>query len=142
MTGDESSFYGFELDARFHLNERVNCGGAFSLNKYSIDYNQSGEIMVLSYYPQVTTNAFIEIKPMRKVSIIPRYEYTSSRYGDTGGVNKLDAYGLASVKAIVDINYNLSLSVGASNIFDKLYEIREYFPMAGRSYTASLTVKY
>ena len=138
---DESSFYGFELGAGFYLNEMFNCGGAFSLNKYSIDYNQSGEIMVLSYYPQVTANAFIEIRPMKKLSIIPRYEYTGSRYGDTGGVNKLSAYGLASIKATVDINNHLSLSAGVSNIFDKLYEIREYFPMAGRAYTASLTVK-
>jgi len=139
---DESSFYGFELSGRFHVNEKISGGGAFSLNKYNIDYNQSGEIIVLNYYPQVTANAFIEIKPMKKVSIIPRYEYTSSRYGDSAGTNKLDAYGLTSVKAIVDINYYLSLSAGVSNIFDKLYEIREYFPQAGRVYTASLTVKY
>ena len=139
---DESSFYGFELGARFQLNETFSGGGAFSWNKYNIDYNQSGEIMVLNYYPEVTTNAFVEIKPVKKVSIIPRFEYTSSRYGDTAGTNKLSGYCLVSVKAIVDIKNYLSLSVGANNLFDKLYEIREYFPQAGRSYGASLTLKY
>ena len=139
---DESSFYGFELGARFQLNETFSGGGAFSWNKYNIDYNQSGEIKVLNYYPEVTTNAFIEIKPVKKISIIPRFEYTSSRYCDTGGINKLDAYYLLNIKAIWDINDYLSLSGVANNILDKLYEIREYFPQAGRSYAVSLTVKY
>jgi iron complex outermembrane receptor protein len=138
---DRSAFYGFELTAEFYPHEAVNGGLVFSLNKYSIDFSYSG-VEVLSYFPEVTTSAYMEIRPRKGMSIVPRVEYVGTRYVDTAGSAKLSSYTLVNLKAVQDVGEHLSFSVGAENILDSYYEIREHFPLAGRTFTLSAEAKY
>jgi len=58
------------------------------------------------------------------------------------GTNRLSPYWLANIRVKYDLCKSLSAVAGFNNIFDKLYEIREYYPLAGRSYSFSLTYNY
>jgi iron complex outermembrane receptor protein len=76
------------------------------------------------------------------LSIIPRFEYTGSRYADTEGTLELEGYFLAHFKISADIGKYVSVSASIENILDTYYEIRQYSPQAGRSFTFALTLKY
>ena len=144
---DKVSFYGFELGAELDLDRRFSAGLAFSLNEYKLNKTRDNHVLVMNYYPEVTTSGYMVINPPvkkleKKMEIIPRVEFVSSRHANTSGTNKLDSYWLANIRANYDLCDRLSVSAGINNIFDKLYEIREHYPMAGRSYTFSLNVKH
>jgi iron complex outermembrane receptor protein len=138
---DATSFWGFELSPELSLKNFLSTGLAFSVNNYIINKSQNG-VKVLSYYPQFTLNSYIVIKPVSMLSIIPRVEYISSRYADTMGETLLDGYVLAHLKISGDLGKHISVSAAAENILGTYYEISRNFPMAGRSFTLSLTVKY
>jgi iron complex outermembrane receptor protein len=96
----------------------------------------------MTYYPQYTLNGYIVLKPVKALSIIPRIEYISSRYANTDGSEKMEDYILIHLKATADIGKHLTVSASADNILDTYYEISRNFPLAGRSFTFGLTVKY
>jgi iron complex outermembrane receptor protein len=144
---DSTAFYGAELSAEFYYNDAIGGGLAGSINRYSIDRTHAkGErlmgVKYITYYPEYTGNAYLLLEPAKNFTIIPRIEYLSSRYADTSGENILPEYFLAHIKAEIKIGEHLTVSAGAENIFDRLYEIREYSPMAGRSYNLTVNAKY
>ncbi|WP_043923280.1 TonB-dependent receptor [Leadbettera azotonutricia] len=138
---DSTSFWGFELAPELSLKDFLSSGLAFSWNRYTINHSQNG-IEALTYYPEITLNGYVVYKPIKLLSIIPRVEYIGSRYADTEGKSELDSYFLAHLKVNADIGKYFSLSAGVENIFDTYYEIRQYSPMAGRSFTFSFTARY
>jgi iron complex outermembrane receptor protein len=144
---DSTAFYGAEVSAEFYYNDYIGGGLAGSVNRYSINRTHATDnrlmgVKYITYYPEYTGNAYLLIEPAENFTIIPRVEYLSSRYADTSGENELSEYFLAHIKAEVKIGDHFTVSAGAENIFDRLYEIREYSPMAGRSYNLTLTGKY
>ena len=141
---DRVSFYGFELATEFDMNDYFMAGLAFSGNENKLNETQNKDVIVMSYYPRITTSGFFVVSPMKKLEIMPRLEYVSSRYAYTSGrkEDKLAPYWLANIRAKYDLYNDLFLSVAIDNIFDKYYEIRHRYPQAGRSYTLSLTYNY
>jgi len=139
---DKVSFYGFELSAELDIDRYFSAGLAFSVNEYKLNEAQNRDIAVMSYYPKVTTSGYLLVTPVKKLEILPRLEYVGSRHGNTAGTNLLDSYWLANIRVKYDLCDYLSATAGVNNIFDRLYEIREYYPLAGRSYTFSLTFNY
>jgi iron complex outermembrane receptor protein len=138
---DKTSFWGIELNPEMAISGWFNTGAAFSFNKYIINRSQNS-VEKLAYYPEITLNGYMVIKPFAMLSIIPRVEYISSRYADTEGKTTLEGYFLAHLRLNAGIGKYVELSAGVENIFDAYYEIRQYSPMAGRSFTISITVKY
>jgi len=139
---DKSSFYGFELGAELDAGRYFTAGLAFSVNEYRLNKTLDRDVLVMSYYPRITTSGYVVMSPMKKLEIMPRLEYVGSRYANTTGKDRLSSYWLANIRTKYDLCDYLSVTAGFNNIFDKLYEIREHYPMAGRSYTFSLTYKY
>jgi iron complex outermembrane receptor protein len=119
----------------------VSGGFSFSLNRYFI-YHSVNSVNAISYYPMITVNAYAVARVFDVVSVIPRVEYIHSRYANTEATAELPAYFLAHLTVRAGIGERVSVSAGVENIFDTLYEIKQYFPMAGRSFNFSLEVKY
>jgi iron complex outermembrane receptor protein len=138
---DRSAFYGFELSPEVYVNRYVSGGLSFSLNRYYI-YHSENSVNAISYYPMITANAYGVVRLFDMASIIPRVEYLHRRYANTEATAELPAYFLAHLKVSADIGSYVTVSAGVENIFDALYEIKQYFPMAGRSFTISLEAKY
>jgi len=139
---DEVTFYGYELAAEAFFNRYVSGGAAFSINKYDIGKSADTTVNEIDYYPEITSSGYLTIAPMRNLTITPRVEYIDSRYADAEGIDKLSSYTIFSLKATYDINKNFSVSVGANNILDEDYEIKQYYPLAGRTYYATLSARY
>jgi iron complex outermembrane receptor protein len=129
------------LAPEISLGDRLNAGLAFSCNGYTINRSQNG-VKVLPYYPPITFNGYMTIKPLRALSVIPRIEYTSSRYTDSEGETKQEGYFLFHLKVSTGIGRFVSVSGSIENIFDTYYEIRQYAPQAGRTFSLELTLKY
>jgi iron complex outermembrane receptor protein len=138
---DSTAFYGFEFTSDYYPNEVIDLGAVFSINKYSIGHSQSG-VKSLSYFPEITANAYMEIMPLASLKIIPRAEYAGSRYTDTAGSEELSGYLLLNLKAVWDAGEHFTVSAGAENILDSYYEIREHFPMSGRTFFISAEARY
>jgi iron complex outermembrane receptor protein len=138
---DNTAFYGFEFTSAYYPNDLIGVGTVFSLNKYSIGHSESG-VKTLSYFPEVTANAYMEITPIETLKIIPRAEYVGKRWTDTAGDEELSDYLLINLKAVWEAGEHFTVSAGAENIFDRYYEIRERFPMSGRTFFMSAEVKY
>jgi iron complex outermembrane receptor protein len=134
---DEWRYFGFELGSEIYLNDYFTFAGAFSYNESLCVYEEVKDI----YYPKLTANLYVKYTPTEYISIIPRMEYTGDRYTSTDAYNRseLDAYQLFHITARIEKIYDrYFIEAGVNNIFDKNYEVRENFPMAGRVY--SLTV--
>jgi iron complex outermembrane receptor protein len=138
---DETAMWGFELGLGLYLNDKISAGGAFAWNRYSILHSENA-VTYLTYYPDITANFYLEFRPVKFVSIIPRIEFLNSRYADTDGEEELDPYTLFHIKLNYDLNKHLSFSASVENLFDTYYEISLYNPMPGRTYTLSMTAKY
>jgi iron complex outermembrane receptor protein len=138
---DKTSFWGLELSPEVSITDRFSAGAAFSFNRYHINHSQSG-VTTLAYYPQFAINGYAVVKILSMLSIIPRLEYLSSRYAGTDGKTKLDGYFLAHLRLNAGIGKYLSVSAGVENMFDAYYEIQQYAPLAGRSFTIGMTLKY
>jgi iron complex outermembrane receptor protein len=138
---DAVHFWGFECSPELTWREYLTVGLAFSLNKYAIGHSQAG-VQVLTDYPEITLNGYLEIKPVEMLSIMPRFEYLGRRWADTRQWYELDGYVLANLQATVDLGRHFTLSVSVDNIFDTLYEIRKYSPQPGRTYSLTFTARY
>jgi iron complex outermembrane receptor protein len=138
---DRTGFWGIELAPEFTYSDWFSGGLAFSFNQYSIHHSQSG-VKVLTYFPNITLNAYMVFKVFKIVSLIPRFEYIGSRYDDTDGSTELDDYFLTNLKVSAELGKHFEISAAVENFFDVLYEIRRGSPMAGRSFNFNLTVKY
>jgi iron complex outermembrane receptor protein len=138
---DKTDFWGFELAPDISLRDWLSAGLSLSFNNYTINYSQNS-VNALTYYPRFTFNGYMVIKPFNLFSIIPRVEYSGVRYADTEAKSELDGYFLAHLKISAGIGRFVSVSAGIENIFDTYYEIRQYNPLAGRSFTVALTLKY
>jgi iron complex outermembrane receptor protein len=138
---DKVATYGFEASLLYYPFEWLQAGGSFGLNKYEIVQSRLGA-KALTYYPEYTFNLFAEIKFLSFFTAIPSLLYTGERYYNAEATETLDAYTLCNFKIKADLGEHVSVSVSIENIFDQLYEIRENFPLAGRTYSLSLTAKY
>jgi len=154
----EIGFYGFEAGLEMALSKSLLIGGAFAVNEYQIINGTTSGTDTTKYLgnsPEFTANAYLVIKsladikagPFKNITIIPSMQYVSSRYAtdvteQSPDVGMLAYYTLINVKASCDIAKNMSLSFAVNNLFDELYEITQYFPEAGRSFTLSLEARY
>jgi iron complex outermembrane receptor protein len=138
---DKTATYGLELGFTWYLFEYFTLGGAFALNKYRIVDSVAGAEKI-TYYPEGTFNLYGELYPLKRLRIIPSMEYTGARYVNIEGTEELGSYTLFNVKVAYDFLTYFSLSLSVENLFDELYEIREYFPLAGRTYTLALSARY
>jgi iron complex outermembrane receptor protein len=149
---DAVSFYGFELAPEFFPSEYLSGGASFSVNEYILNKTQDAEVKRIPYYPEITFSVYAVASPvtrppeklpwLKSLSIIPRIEYISMRYSDSGGLFTLDPYWLFNLKFRSEITDFVTLTLSADNIFDTFYEIRYNSPMPGRSFTFTAAVKY
>jgi len=156
---DSVSFYGYELAPELEFGDWFSFGAAFSLNKYHIWDTFLG-VKAIDNYPEITFSSYIVFTPteieavgnlfstmpvikyIRQISLVPRVEYTSARAADTAESFILCDYFLAHIKLNINVTKYFSISLGVENIFDTYYEIRENFPLAGRTYNVTVTAKY
>jgi iron complex outermembrane receptor protein len=149
---DTSSFYGFEFASEFFPSRYVSGGVSFAVNEYFLNKTQDTEIRRIPDYPEFTLSIYTVVTPvpsppkwfplLKSLSLIPRVEYISMRYSDSGGLFTLDEYWLANIRLRLEITDYVTLTFALENMLDTFYEIRYNSPMPGRSFTITAAVKY
>jgi iron complex outermembrane receptor protein len=149
---DALSFYGFELAPEFFPGPYLSGGASFAINKYALNKTQDVTIKRIPYYPEITFSLYAVITPipsplralpaLKSLSLIPRIEYVSMRYSDSGGLFTLDHYWLANLRLRVEITDYVTLGFAVENMLDTFYEIRYNTPMQGRAFSMTATVKW
>jgi iron complex outermembrane receptor protein len=148
---DSVFIYGFEFASEMYLNDFFSVGAALGINKYDIKHSEA-EYKYLGNSPELTANGYLVIKPfsgidtkqIRDIKVVPSFEYVGSRYVSTSKTEPaiLTSYTLAHIKVSADITKYFTFSFAVNNLFDELYEISQYFPQAGRSFSLTLSAKY
>ena len=139
---DAVSFYGFELSSSLFLGEYLETGVNLSLSDYKINKSLT-KAKTVTYYPKFTVNGYIELKPWDDyISIMPVVEYRDKRYTDIYEVNYLEPYFLIHLYASLKVCDYFKIDLSVRNITDELYELRTSYPLAGRTYSISATIKY
>jgi iron complex outermembrane receptor protein len=139
---DAVSFYGFELTSSLFLSKYLETGVNLSLSDYNVDKSLVNAKTV-TYYPKFTLNGYLEILPWEDhISIMPVVEYRSERWIDIYEVDSLDPYLLLHLYLAYNITDNFKIDAAIHNITDKLYELRQNYPQAGRTYSLGATVKF
>jgi iron complex outermembrane receptor protein len=150
---DKTMYYGFEFGTEMYLNKFFTVGCTLAINKNHIVHSES-DLKYLGMSPELTTNGYfavtpfadIDTKTLKNIRIIPMFEFTGSRYAASYTKAQtpklLDSYTLVHIKATTDITDYFSFSFGVNNLFDELYEILEFHPEAGRSFSITLEAKY
>ncbi len=142
MNLNEVAFYGFELGIEAFLNEYTTGGVSFSLNRYEMGATADRTVEVIPYYPEHTASGYIVIAPTDKLMLIPRVEYVDSRYPTIEKKDVLPSYFLANFKMTYDFDDYFSCALKIDNILDENYEIREFFPQSGRTFSLTFSARY
>jgi iron complex outermembrane receptor protein len=139
---DAVSFYGFELTSSLFLSKYLETGVNLSLSDYNVDKSLANAKTV-TYYPKFTLNGYLEFLPWKDyISVMPVVEYRSERWTDIDEVNSLDSYLLLHLYLAFNINDNFKIDASIHNITDELYELRQNYPQAGRTYSLGASVKF
>lgn len=138
---DSVFFYGFEFSTSARPVKQLELGLNLSVNKYHIAESVYGA-EVMTYYPEFTSNFYLRVMPCKYIEIMPILEYSSDRYTDLDGYNKLNDYILAHLHVTFNIIDNLKLELTFKNITDADYSLRAGFPMKGRTYGLTATYTY
>ncbi len=139
---DAVSFYGFELSSTLFLSRYLEMGVNLSLSDYSINESLA-RARTVTYYPKITVNGYVEIMPWEDyISVMPVVEYRGKRWTDIYETRYLDPYFLLHLYVSFNVCDYFKIDLAVRNITDELYELREGYPLAGRTYSISATVKY
>jgi outer membrane receptor protein involved in Fe transport len=137
------------------INNYFSAGGALSINRYRIVYNEAGA-NAAGNYPATTGSAYLIINPcasmkttaLKTLALVPAIEYEGRRYGSArmvniNAANVLERYCLFNLKIAADLNGTFSVSAAVHNLLDKNYYLQDgALPMPGRSFSFSLAAKY
>jgi iron complex outermembrane receptor protein len=138
---DSAAVWGIEAGLDWAWSPSLSAGASFSWNRYTI-IESSQDIAALALYPAVTAGAHAVLSPLPSLSFIPSLQYVASRWSDSSAETELDSYCLVNLKAVYELNRHLTISATVENLFDTLYEIRAFFPQAGRSYGISVAARW
>jgi iron complex outermembrane receptor protein len=138
---DSAAVWGIEAGLDWTFSPTVSAGAAFSWNRYTI-VKSSRDIAALALYPAITVSAHAVFAPTPAISFIPSLQYVAARWADSSAETEMDGYCLVNLKAVYEFNRHLTLSASVENLFDTLYEIRAYFPQAGRSYGVTVGARW
>ncbi len=150
-----AEYYGAELSLTARLGETLGLGANYSYihRKFDItpEQNVTVPVFALTDVPKHKGFVYADWSPVPMVHIVPNIEVASKRttldtyvptspgtvrYYRTGG------YVQAGLRVDVDVMENVTLGVGARNLFDDNYTLTDGFPEPGRSFFASLRAKY
>ncbi|MDR2401184.1 MAG: TonB-dependent receptor [Deferribacteraceae bacterium] len=139
---DAVSFYGLELSSTLFLSKYLNMGGNLSLCDYSVD-DSIASAKTVTYYPKFTLNGYIELLLWEEhISVMSVAEYRSERWIDIYEITSLDSYFLLHLYLAFNITDNFKINMSVSNVLDELYELRQNYPMPGRTYTLGASAKF
>lgn len=135
---DRWNYYGFELSGGWKVNRYLHAEFMLSYNKSD---NKFDTTVQDAYYPEFNSYGQLVITPNERLTVTPRFEYVGSRYVSTDASDntRLPHYFLAHISARIDgIFKHYYIEAGIENIFDVEYEIKQFYPQPGRTFSVAV----
>jgi iron complex outermembrane receptor protein len=91
--------------------------------------------------PGQSGSAFVEVRPIDWLSLIPSVQHSSWFYSTSDGKGHnptLGGYTLANFKISARLPKGVTASIGVENVADKNYQLQDGYPEAGRSWFANI----
>ncbi len=134
----ESEHRGVELGGDYTPTGWLKWGASYTYLKRE---NRTNPSIRLTDTPEHKVFTFVEAKPLKNLRLVASYEYNSSRFSSSNGIEAA-GFSLVNVKAGWTLPRGVEASVGVNNLFDRNYQLNEGYPEAGRSVFASITCRY
>jgi iron complex outermembrane receptor protein len=128
---------GGELSAEYSWRGQITFGGSYSY----LDRDFLSTTLRPTDTPRHKLFGFAELVPTPQFSLIPSFEYESSRNSTTYGV-EAGAFAVVDLKGVVRLPYGVTVNGGVTNLLDRNYALAEGFPAPGRMFFANATYRF
>lgn len=149
------TYYGGEFGLTFTASPSLELGVNYSYIHRKFDISAAASVTVpvfsLTDVPNNKAFAYVEWKPIDKLTIVPNVDIASSRVTldtfvptapTTVRYYRTGDYVVANIRVDYEVLDGVTLGVGARNLFDENYTLTDGFPEAGRSFYASVRAKF
>jgi iron complex outermembrane receptor protein len=134
----ESEHRGIELGGDYSPFAWLRGGASYTYLKRE---NKTNPMIRLIDTPEHKVFAFVEVKPLAALSVTTSYEYNSSRFSTSTGI-EAGSYSLMNLTATYTLPHGFSVGAGVNNLFDRNYQLTEGYPEEGRNAFVNLTYRY
>jgi iron complex outermembrane receptor protein len=153
----DGKYYGGEIALTWQPAESLQVGANYTYmhRKFDIDPMPGvtpPAVFALTDVPKHKAFLYASWSPIAALTIVPNLEIASGRTtldtfvpGAAAGTvryYKTGGYAVANLRVDYEVLKNVEIGVGARNLFDKYYLLTDGFPEPGRSFFASLRVRY
>ncbi len=145
----DGDYYGVELAVNGDLGPTLSFGANYTyihrdLHNPSIGYYQLTDV------PSHKGFVFVSWRPVQALTITPSLDFASDRTtvtpasstGFAPNYYRTGAYALANLSLDYRLSRQLSIGIGAKNLFDESYQLTDGFPEPGRSFFATIRATY
>ncbi len=150
-----ADYYGGEISLTAQVSPTFQAGVNYSYIHRTFDVGTppAGGLIrdfALTDVPENKGFAWLSWRPIGGLNVVPSLEFASGRTTvspATANANKplyyeTQGYIAAGLRIDYDVTRNLTVGIGAKNLFDKNYLLTDGFPEPGRSFFASIRGKY
>ncbi|MET0360523.1 MAG: TonB-dependent receptor, partial [Sphingobium sp.] len=152
-----ADYYGVEIGIDVALTGTLRIGGNYSYIHRTFDVgslptNNSTRPFQLTDVPDHKGFAYASWRPVERLAIVPSIEVASSRTTVNADSNvgaaltpvyyRTGSYANGAIRIDYDIVPQVTLGIGAKNLFDQNVILTDGFPEPGRSFFASVRARY
>lgn len=152
-----ANYYGVEVSIDLTITPTLRAGGNYSyihrdFDAGAIPAGNSTRPFQLTDVPTHKGFAWLSWSPVERLSIMPSLEVASSRTTVDANSNvgaaltplyyKTGAYANGAIRIDYEVIPQVTLGIGAKNLFDQNVYLTDGFPEPGRSFFASIRAKY
>ena len=138
-------YYGGELSLSAQFSPRLAIGGNYTYTHRDL-HDPSNAAFRPTDVPTHKAFLYADVAPIERLHIVPSLEIASKRWTVTDiapiTYYRTGSYANAGLRVDLTIIGNITVGVGARNLFDANYVLVDGFPEPGRSFFASVRAKY
>ncbi len=134
---------GVEAKASFRLSEQLSLAGSGTWLS-AVDASPTGATAgkALLYRPSVLGNLTLTAQPLKALTLVVGWSLTGERFTTAQNTESLPPHDLWSASLAYAFNEQHTLVLRGENLANRYYVLQPYYPMPGRTFTASWSLRF
>ncbi|MNK97892.1 Vitamin B12 transporter BtuB precursor [compost metagenome] len=134
---------GVETKASYHLSETLSLtGGGTWLSAIDAGTTGASAGKFLLYRPAVIGDLALSYRPLEALALNVGWSWMGERFTTAQNTESLPAHDLWSATLTYAFNDHNTLALRGENLANRYYVLQPYYPMPGRTFTASWTLRF